>query len=71
MSDTVIYTTPIVNKDYKGKRIDKFLSDCFADISRSQIQRLIALGNVTCDEVNGSVEAGGRVVCDEIRNNMI
>ena len=50
MSDTVIYTTPIVNKDYKGKRIDKFLSDCFADISRSQIQRLIALGNVTCDE---------------------
>lgn len=50
MSDTVIYSTPIVNKDYKGKRIDKFLSDCFADISRSQIQRLIALGNVTCDE---------------------
>ena len=50
MSDTVIYTTPIVNKDYKGKRIDKFLSNCFADISRSQIQRLIALGNVTCDE---------------------
>lgn len=50
MSDTIIYSTPIVNKDYKGKRIDKFLSDCFADISRSQIQRLIALGNVTCDE---------------------
>ena len=50
MSDAVIYTTPMVNKDYKGKRIDKFLSDCFADISRSQIQRLIALGNVTCDE---------------------
>lgn len=50
MSDAVIYTTPMVNKDYKGKRIDKFLSDCFADVSRSQVQRLIALGNVTCDE---------------------
>ena len=32
---------------------------------------ITAGGNVTCDEVNGSVEAGGRVVCDEIRNNMI
>ncbi len=48
MSDAVIYTTPMVNKDYKGKRIDKFLSDCFPDVSRSQVQRLIALGNVTC-----------------------
>lgn len=51
MSIETVYTTPIVNKDYKGKRIDKFLSDCFSDISRSQVQRLIALGNVTCDDV--------------------
>ncbi len=50
MSDSIVYNTPIVNKDYKGKRIDKFLSDCFADISRSQIQKFIAIGNVTCDE---------------------
>ncbi|MBE6452162.1 MAG: RluA family pseudouridine synthase [Alphaproteobacteria bacterium] len=50
MSDSVIYNTPIVNKDYKGKRIDKFLSDCFPDISRSQIQRLIAIGKITCDD---------------------
>lgn len=50
MSDAVIYTTPMVNKDYKGKRIDKFLSDCFSDVSRAQVQRLIALGQVTCDE---------------------
>ena len=46
-----IYTTPIVNKDFKGCRIDKFLSDCFADISRSQAQRLITNGNVACDEI--------------------
>lgn len=52
MSDTAdIYNTPIVNKDFKGKRIDKFLSDCFADISRAQIQRLIEAGNVSIDEV--------------------
>lgn len=50
MPDINTYTTPIVNKDYKGKRIDKFLADCFADISRSQIQRLIDEGFVTCDE---------------------
>lgn len=50
MSDIIIYTTPMVNKDYKGKRIDKFLADCFADVSRSQVQRLIDCGNVTCDE---------------------
>lgn len=51
MQDNLIYTTPIVNKDFKGKRIDKFLSDCFSDISRSQIQRMIALGNVVCDDI--------------------
>lgn len=50
MSDITVYTTPMVNKDYKGKRIDRFLADCFADVSRSQIQRLIDCGNVTCDE---------------------
>ena len=51
MTDSNIYNTPIVNKDFKGLRIDKFLSACFADISRSQIQRLIEAGNVVCDDV--------------------
>lgn len=51
MPDTKIYNTPIVNKDFKAQRIDKFLSGCFPEISRSQIQRLIALGNVVCDDV--------------------
>lgn len=51
MSDDDIYSTPIVNKDFKGQRIDKFLALCFKDISRSQIQRLISLGNVVCDDV--------------------
>lgn len=50
MPDINIYTTPIVNKDYKGKRIDKFLAECFSDISRSQIQRLLKEGNVSCDD---------------------
>lgn len=51
MSYNNVYTTPIVNKDFKTQRIDKFLSACFPEISRSQIQRLIALGNVVCDDV--------------------
>lgn len=46
-----IYITPIVNKDFKGLRIDKFLSECFDDISRSQAQKLIEAGRVFCDEV--------------------
>lgn len=45
------YITPIVNKDFKGERIDKFLHNCFAEISRSQIQKLIETGNVISDEV--------------------
>lgn len=45
------YTTPIVNKDFKGVRIDKFLSDCFPQFSRSLIQKLIFAGNVTCDDI--------------------
>ena len=51
MQDTNIYNTPIVNKDFKGERIDKYLSKVFPEISRSQIQRMIALGNVVCDDI--------------------
>ncbi len=51
MPDNSIYNTPIVNKDFKGQRIDKFLSLVLPEISRSQMQKLIALGNVVCDDV--------------------
>lgn len=51
MQDCNTYSTSIVNKDFKGERIDKFLSKSFPDISRSMIQRMIAQGNVVCDDV--------------------
>lgn len=51
MTDCNIYNTPIVNKDFRGLRLDKFLVKCFPEISRSQIQRNIDDGNVTCDEI--------------------
>ncbi len=51
MSDNLVYSTPIVNKDFKGQRIDKFLSAVLPNISRSQMQKLIALGLVVCDDV--------------------
>lgn len=50
MSDNTIYTSQIVNKEYKGLRIDKFLAMSFPEMSRSQIQRLIKEGNVSCDD---------------------
>ena len=51
MPDDKVYSTEIVNKDFKGQRIDKFLSQMFPEISRSQIQRMISLGQVVCDDV--------------------
>lgn len=50
MTDSTIYTSEIVKKEYKGLRIDKFLTLNFPDMSRSQIQRLIKEGNVSCDD---------------------
>jgi len=50
ITDTNIYTSKIVNKEYKGLRIDKFLALSFPEMSRSQIQRLIKSGNVSCDD---------------------
>lgn len=50
ITDTHIYTSQIVNKEYKGLRIDKFLALSFPEMSRSQIQRLIKSGNVSCDD---------------------
>ena len=51
MSDYSTYNTPIVNKDFRGLRLDKFLVKCFPEISRSQIQKNIEDGNVVCDEI--------------------
>ena len=50
ITDNTIYSSQIVNKDYKGLRIDKFLALSFPKMSRSQLQRLIKEGNVSCDD---------------------
>lgn len=47
---TVLFT-PCVTADEASVRIDKFLAKCFAQISRSQIQRLIDTGYVMIDDV--------------------
>ena len=51
MPNCNIYNTTIVNKDFRGTRLDKFLVNCFPEISRSQIQKNIEDGNVSCDEI--------------------
>lgn len=45
-----IFLSPAVTLEQKGQRLDKFLASVFPDISRSQIQRLILDGNVSCDD---------------------
>ena len=50
MSETNIYTSPIVTPEQHGQRIDRFLAGIFSDLSRSQIQRLITEGNLSSDE---------------------
>ncbi len=47
MIDNENCNTAIVNKNYNGWRIDKFLVMSFPDISRSQIQRLLKDGNIS------------------------
>ena len=51
MIGTVISNTTIVNKDYNGWRLDKFLVKSFPEISRSQIQRLLKDENITKNSV--------------------
>ena len=60
-----IYTSQIVNKEYKGLRIDKFLAQSFPDMSRSQIQRLIKLGNISCED-NIIVDSSFKVRTDDV-----
>lgn len=48
-SDNIFLSAPVEPED-KGMRLDKFLARAFSEISRSQLQRLIASGCVTCDD---------------------
>lgn len=48
-SDNIFLSAPVEPED-KGMRLDKFLARAFSGISRSQLQRLIAAGCVTCDD---------------------
>ena len=50
MIDNNIFITQIVNKDCKGLRIDKFVANSFPEVSRSQVQRLILEGCLSCDD---------------------
>lgn len=56
----------IVDEDYNGVRIDKFLSQVQEDLSRNHIQKLIEDGKVLMDEKavksNLKVKTGARVV---------
>lgn len=45
-----IFLTDAVSSEQKGMRLDKFLTGIVPGVSRSQIQRLIEQGNVSCGE---------------------
>lgn len=44
------YTSPQVEAQDKGLRLDKYLAKSFSEFSRAQIQRLISEGNVSLDD---------------------
>lgn len=50
MNESNIFFTKPVEAAQKGQRMDKFLVENFPDLSRSQIQRLITQGNLSCDD---------------------
>lgn len=50
MTENNIFLSPQVEPNQQGQRLDRFLSECFKQLSRSQIQRLIAAGNLSCDD---------------------
>jgi len=56
MVSTVQKKKFIVSNEYDGKRLDKYLSECLSDISRTLIQRLIKDGLVL---VNNTVSKAG------------
>lgn len=51
MTETNIFFSPEVAAAEQGQRIDKFLSKTFPQLSRSQIQRLLGDGYVTCGDI--------------------
>lgn len=55
----------LVEEEYKNRRIDKYLSDCMPETSRSYIQKLIKEGNVTIEgktvKSNYKLSAGDHV----------
>ncbi len=48
--DSNIIITPEARAEHKGLRLDKFLAQILPDVSRSQVQRLIEQGMVSCDD---------------------
>lgn len=50
MAETNIFFSEAVELAQKGLRLDKFLTESFCDLSRSQVQRLITQGNVSVDD---------------------
>lgn len=50
MTEANIFLSQPASFSDKGQRLDKFLAQQFAEISRSQIQRLIEQGNVSLDD---------------------
>lgn len=50
MNDSEIFFTKPVEAAEKGQRMDKFLAANVVGVSRSQIQRLIASGCLSCDD---------------------
>ena len=49
--EETIFSTPEVTDSDKKQRLDKFLAKVLPDFSRSQLQRLIADGNVLAEDV--------------------
>ena len=50
MSKNNIFLTSPVDEQQKGLRLDKFLTQNFIELSRSQVQRLVADGNLSVDD---------------------
>ena len=65
MTENNIFLSPQVEPNQQGQRLDRFLSECFKQLSRSQIQRLIAAGNLSCDD-NLIVDNAFKVRCGDI-----
>lgn len=51
MTETNIFFSPEVTAAEQGLRVDKFLSKAFPQLSRSQIQRLLGGGYITCGDI--------------------